>query len=128
MYMNKQHITIVVLLSIVAFGAGFFLGGLGPTVGSHAVPDGSTMKDREISMGSAMRDMLGGLTGKKGEAFDQAFLDEMIVHHEGAVNMAAMALESAQHDELKEMARNIVSAQTAEIAQMKQWLRDWYGE
>jgi uncharacterized protein (DUF305 family) len=52
----------------------------------------------------------------------------MIVHHEGAVEMAEAALEHAKHEELKTMANAIISAQTSEIAQMKQWLRDWYNE
>ena len=51
----------------------------------------------------------------------------MIVHHEGAVAMAEAALKNAEHQEIKTMATAIISAQTAEIAQMHAWLAEWYG-
>lgn len=50
---------------------------------------------------------------------DQAFVSGMVPHHESAVEMAEMALEKAEHRELKQMAEEIISAQEAEIAQMK---------
>lgn len=58
--------------------------------------------------------------------FDQRFLEAMISHHQGAVAMAN-ALQ-ATHPELKAFAAKVVADQTAEIEQMQQWLREWYGE
>jgi uncharacterized protein (DUF305 family) len=74
-----------------------------------------------------MGDMMSGLEGKTGDAFDQAFIEEMIVHHQGAVDMATAAQTSAKHPEIKTMADAIIKAQTAEIAQMKEWQKSWYG-
>jgi uncharacterized protein (DUF305 family) len=59
--------------------------------------------------------------------FEQRFIEAMIPHHEGAVMMAQDALQQAEHQELRDLAAAIVSAQQAEIAQMRGWLSDWYG-
>src|SRR4051812_454890 len=48
----------------------------------------------------------GDLTNVVGE-FDLAFIDLMIVHHEGAISMATIALERAEHPELIELANAI---------------------
>lgn len=75
--------------------------------------------------GSEMAAMTAGLAGKAGEAFDKAFLSEMIAHHQGAIEMARMALKDAEHPEIKRLARNIVSAQTTEIGEMQNWQKNW---
>lgn len=79
-------------------------------------------------MQGEMDAMMAGLAGKTGDDFDKAFLSEMIMHHEGAVYMAEAALQSAKHEEIKNMARAIISAQTSEINQMKGWQKMWYGQ
>ena len=79
------------------------------------------------SMHGTMGNMMSGLEGRTGDALDKAFLSEMIVHHEGAVEMAQAILANGKHAELKTMAEAIVSAQTGEIKQMKTWQKEWYG-
>lgn len=59
-------------------------------------------------------------------SFDAAFIDGMIVHHEGAVTMARQALAEAQQPEIRQLAEAIIATQQAEIAQMKQWRAAWY--
>lgn len=60
--------------------------------------------------------------------FDQRFIGAMISHHQGAIGMAQMALEQAEHEEIRTLAEAIISAQSAEIEQMLDWLAEWYGE
>lgn len=60
--------------------------------------------------------------------FDQRFIEAMIPHHEGAIGMATDAQQKAKYEEIKQLAAAIITAQDAEIAQMKQWLKDWYGQ
>lgn len=54
------------------------------------------------------------------------FLDSMIVHHKGAVDMAMLAETRAEHAELKELAANIISEQEREIAKMSEWRDQWF--
>jgi uncharacterized protein (DUF305 family) len=95
--------------------------------GMHRMADGEMMHDDGMDTHGAMGDMMAGLAGKTGDDFDKAFLAEMIVHHEGAVDMAEAALLSAKHAEIQTMAKAIISAQTTEIEQMKKWQESWYG-
>lgn len=88
--------------------------------GSHMMSNNGSM------MSDSMGNMMAGLTGKTGDEFDKAFLSEMIMHHEGAVQMAKSALQNAKHQEIKDMANAIVSAQTIEINKMKGWQKSWY--
>lgn len=58
---------------------------------------------------------------------DKQFIEQMIPHHESAIAMAKLALQKTKHDEVKTLANNIITSQTAEINSMKQWYKDWYG-
>jgi uncharacterized protein (DUF305 family) len=64
----------------------------------------------------------------KREPFDKAFIGAMIPHHQSAIEMAEVAYEKSKVSEIKELARNIVSAQKREIEQMKRWREQWYPE
>ena len=59
------------------------------------------------------------------EDYDRLFLANMIAHHQGAVDMANLALKNAKHQEIKVLASAIVSAQTTEIADMISWQKSW---
>lgn len=91
----------------------------------HMIPNGEMMGSN--SMQGSMDGMMAQLEGKTGDAFDKAFLSEMIMHHEGAVVMAQAALKNAMHQEIKDLAQAIISAQEGEITQMKNWQKSWYG-
>jgi len=54
---------------------------------------------------------------------DTQYIKNMIVHHEGAVQMAQQALGFTQRAEIKEMANAIVKTQTTEIVLLKSWLK-----
>jgi len=63
-----------------------------------------------------------------GDRADRMFLRMMIPHHQLAVEMSEDALDNAEHEELKDLAREIIKGQTAEIAEMERYLKDWYGD
>src|SRR5690606_9953158 len=73
----------------------------------------------------SMSEMTEQLKNKTGDDFDKAFIEMMISHHEGAVDMAELIPTRAKHDEVKQLGEAIITAQTKEIADMKQWQRDW---
>ncbi|CAL9540262.1 hypothetical protein SUDANB58_04233 [Streptomyces sp. enrichment culture] len=57
-----------------------------------------------------------------GKAFDTAFLEMMIKHHEGAVEMARTEQADGAYAPAKEMAGQIVTSQSAEIERMNKLL------
>jgi uncharacterized protein (DUF305 family) len=95
--------------------------------GAHHMADANGNNESIGGMHGAMVDMMEGLSGKTGDEFDKAFLAGMIVYHEGAIDMAEAARTHANHAELKDMAKAIISAQSLEISQMKAWQKSWYG-
>src|SRR6266542_4537696 len=60
-------------------------------------------------------------------SFDQRFLDQMIVHHQGAVMSAQMMIADSARPKLRDLAQRIITGQQREIDQMRQWRQDWYG-
>lgn len=73
----------------------------------------------------SMDDMMAELEGKTGDDFDKAFIEMMIPHHEGAIEMALAAQQSAGHQEVKDMAEEIITAQQSEIDMMRGWQQAW---
>ncbi|WP_407835866.1 DUF305 domain-containing protein [Streptomyces sp. DSM 116496] len=57
-----------------------------------------------------------------GKAFDTAFLQLMVKHHEGAVAMAKTEQADGKYQPAKDMAGAIITSQSAEIAQMNKLL------
>ena len=53
--------------------------------------------------------------------FDREFLAQMTLHHEGAVEMARLAVDKSVDPEIKAFAQKIIDAQSSEISQMKAW-------
>ncbi|WP_333736535.1 DUF305 domain-containing protein [Streptomyces sp. IBSBF 2806] len=88
---------------------------------------GSAMPGMDHSGGSAMPGMMGAsdmdeLAKASGKDFDAMFLAMMVRHHQGAVDMAAVEKSKGAYGPAKSMADSVVTAQTAEIAEMKKLL------
>lgn len=92
----------------------------------HEMSDGTMMSNDNMDMGTTMQGMMSGLQGKTGDAFDKEFLSEMIVHHQGAVEMAKAVLATSKRPELIKLANDIIAAQTKEIDMMKGWQSMWF--
>lgn len=107
---------------------GFFIGGFIVSVAATTFDKPQTKETNTNSSAvssMSMDDMSAGLRGKTGDDYDKAFITSMIVHHEGAVEMAKLSDTNAKHDEIKELSKAIIAAQEKEIAEMKQWQIDW---
>lgn len=59
--------------------------------------------------------------------YDLQFIDTMIAHHQGAVDMAKLIQAKAVNDELKKLGINIISSQEKEITAMRAWRDQWFG-
>lgn len=73
----------------------------------------------------SMADMTEQLKNKSGDDFDKTFVEMMVAHHEGAIDMARLIPSRAKHAELKTLGEAIIAAQAKEITDMKQWQLDW---
>ena len=58
---------------------------------------------------------------------EEEFLVEMIAHHEDAI-MAAEELARSERARMRQLGRSIVETQSAEVAQMRDWLDEWYAD
>ena len=71
--------------------------------------------------GMLSSDQLATLKNSKADAFDKLFLNNMIEHHEGALQMVSM-IENSKVADLRDFAASIAAAQQAEIDQMMEIL------
>jgi uncharacterized protein (DUF305 family) len=67
------------------------------------------------------------LSSLYGAEFEIEFMRMMIRHHLGAIKEASACVERVYHEELRTLCENIITAQAAEIEQMRTWLCRWYG-
>lgn len=106
--------------------ASFFAGGL---LVSVAATTFDKQEVNNLNGAVSMTEMVASLRDKKDDAYDKAFIQEMIGHHESAVDMAELSATNAKHPEIKQLSEEIIKAQTTEIDQMRQWQMDWgYGD
>jgi len=87
----------------------------GEWFGSSTIdPDGGDgLGLSESQMGMDMEHDVGTLENSTN--IDTDFAQMMVTHHQGAITMAKLAEENAEHDELKDLAKEIISVQEREI-------------
>jgi uncharacterized protein (DUF305 family) len=56
---------------------------------------------------------------ENGRYSDERFIDAMVPHHQSAVEMARVALKNAEHQEIRNLAEDIITTQEAEIEELK---------
>lgn len=84
------------------------------------------MQMSHTSMGEQMSSMNADLVGKKGDDLDKTFLNGMIEHHNGAIEMAKTLKAGTNRPELQRFADQIIRAQAPEVQQMQIWLKQWF--
>lgn len=103
--------------------------GTGCTTTSPAEPETMTEQPSSPTQGEPTAEgmMMDELPEVMGDVpIEALFIDGMIPHHQLAVEMAQQALEEAEHEELRQIAQQIIEAQQAEIEQLQQWREEWY--
>ena len=107
---------------------GFILGGLLVAIAATTFnkPDQETTSNSNTSISSmSMDSMTAELKNKTGDEYDKLFIESMIAHHVGAIEMAKLSANNAKHEEVKSLSNDIIAAQEKEISEMKQWKQDW---
>ena len=100
--------------------SGWLTGWGAPVPGADGGSDMSGMEGMGDQTGGMMSDKeISSLNEATGAAFDRMWLQMMVKHHQGAVEMAETALHDGENPEAKKLARSIIDGQSAEIAEMK---------
>ncbi|MBC6433901.1 DUF305 domain-containing protein [Nostoc sp. HG1] len=92
----------------------------------NATATNSNDKPQMMNHGGGMNHSMAMNLGPADANFDLRFIDGMIPHHQGAVEMAKEAQVKSKRPEIKKLADNIIKSQNQEITQMKQWRQAWY--
>ncbi|GAA2429894.1 DUF305 domain-containing protein [Actinomadura vinacea] len=91
--------------------------------GASVPSPGMSGMDHGGMEGMMSEEDMGKLGKLSGMAYDKAFLEMMIKHHQGAVSMAKKEQASGQFPAAKAMAGSIITSQNAEIATMQGMLK-----
>ena len=106
--MQKNTLIVGIFILVVGIGIGYGVRGNGYTrfSGGHMMQNGSMMSQN----------------------IDEHFITQMIPHHEGAIEMAKIALERSKRPEVISLANGIIEAQERENTQMRSWYQSWFGK
>jgi uncharacterized protein (DUF305 family) len=125
--MHKKYVNLLLaifmLAAILALVASCANSGGGEEQGSSGSEDGMA----GMAHGSESTDGASEMLMENGEYSDERFIDAMVPHHQGAIDMAQVALENAEHPEILALAEEIVAAQETEIGQLKSIKQEQFG-
>lgn len=115
--MELNHWVSLIVVAAVAVIIGAVIGW------SRGHEKGAMMQNGHMSMAEMMEQMSASMDGLSGSDLEQEFISQMIVHHEGAIDMSTKLVggSGVTNDQLRGMAAGIIRAQSAEIEQLKAW-------
>jgi uncharacterized protein (DUF305 family) len=84
-----------------------------------AAPLPTTNADFSHAMDTAMEHMMAGMHAASPGDVDRDFVNMMVPHHQGAIDMAVAELRYGRNPQLKRIAQEIIVDQQQEIAAMR---------
>jgi uncharacterized protein (DUF305 family) len=95
----------------------------GDMAAMHDMPDAARVADGAVMPGMATETELADLRTRSGTALDVRFLQLMIRHHQGGLEMARYAAAHATEPAVRTLANSIAQTQAAETTTMEAMLR-----
>ena len=92
--------------------------------GSGQSEQGNDEQGAEDNDGLSSTQTMGSFDEEK--PFDLQFIDQMIIHHQGAIMSAEHMIADSEHSELRQLSENIQKSQAEQIEQMRTWREEWY--
>ena len=116
---NNTPVIIVIAIALIIIVSG----------GSYAFsqmnkPNSTTKND---SMGSMNHSMM-GMNMAAMVRDDQTFIEQMIPHHQEAVDTSKIIIAKTNDPELKQFAQKVINDQNKEIGEMKEWYKTWFNK
>jgi uncharacterized protein (DUF305 family) len=131
---------LVLAVLLAAAGVGFAYGQMGSGSGGDADGRSDSATD-ETGTDPMMSGQMGSMMDHGGEdeghmmgsfneerPFDLQFIDQMIIHHQGAIMSSEHMIADSERPELRQLAENIQKSQAEQIEQMQAWREEWYGD
>lgn len=126
---GMDHATMTTATPQTEAGSGETMTTTQAVTATQSLTDGPMMTETQAMTDTSMGGMdHGSINMDPSQPFDAQFIDSMTEHHQGAITMAEQALEEAEHPELRQMAEDVIAAQTQENEQMATWRQAWYPE
>jgi uncharacterized protein (DUF305 family) len=98
----------------------------------QAIDDGlaeAGVKAGDLGLSESMMGMSGQMSDlENAKSFDTTFMQMMVPHHQGAIQMAKIELQKGENPELEQLAQQIIDAQSREIKEMNAQLAGATGE
>jgi uncharacterized protein (DUF305 family) len=128
------------IVIVVGAGAVFTYGQISPVINEGSERSGSMMEDNGMASmmgGGRMGSMMdhGGMgedhtmgSFDEDHPFDLQFIDQMIMHHQGAIMSSEHMISDSERPELRHLAENIEKSQAEQIKQMQEWREEWYSD
>ncbi len=128
--MKQNTILIAVVALLIGGIGGYFVGSHSDRgYGMKGMDHSKMMSDDKDSKEMPMGNMAGMDHSAMMVSSEQEFVAGMIPHHQEAVDTANEVLaRGGSTERIRTLAEDIIAAQEKEIADLKQWHLDWYGE
>lgn len=131
--MHKYRYLLAGLAAVTLFVAGIGFTSAAMQAGARmggGEADGSMMSGSMMGEGG-MGSMMGGGMQPMGsfaeeKPFDLQFIDQMIMHHEGAIMSSEHMISASGRPELRKLAQSIEKSQSKQIDQMQEMRNNWY--